>query len=100
MREKDPFVMFIAKTWVDEVRLKIVLRRIKFENIVFVPRTSRGGGLALFWRLSVEVPIEGSGKNFIDAIMLKNVLRKTRCENIFNAPRMTIDATMEGSGTN
>ena len=87
VQAKDPSVVFIAETWVGEARLKIVLQRIKFENMVFVPRTSRGGGLVLFWRLSVEVSIEGSGKNFIDAIMLKNVLRKIRCENIFSAPR-------------
>ena len=51
-------------------------------------------------------------ETWADEVRLKNVLRKIRCENIFNAPRTnrggglvlfwrsSIDATMDGSGTN
>ena len=64
--------MFLAETWIDEVRLKNVMRKIKFENIFIAPRTNRGGGLVLFWRSSINVIVDGSSKNYIDAIINKN----------------------------
>ncbi|XP_075665583.1 uncharacterized protein LOC142635282 [Castanea sativa] len=36
--------------------------------MVFVPRTSRGGGLVLFWRLTTNATVEGLGTNYIDAM--------------------------------
>ena len=48
VRAKDPSVMFIAKTWVDEVRLKDIKRNLEFDHVFLVPRINRGGGLALF----------------------------------------------------
>jgi len=35
MRAKDPSVVFLAETWVDEARLKDVKRKIKFETCLF-----------------------------------------------------------------
>ena len=64
--------MFLAKTWADEARLKQVLRKIQFENIFIAPKLNRGGGLVLFWRSSIDVPVVGSSKNFIDAIINRN----------------------------
>ena len=72
MRAKDPFVIFLAETWVDEARLKNVLRKIKFENMFIAPRSNKGGGLVLYWRESIDVMVEGSSKNYIDAIINKN----------------------------
>ena len=48
VRVKDPFVVFLAKTWANETRLKDVMRKIQFENMFVSPRTTRGGGLVLF----------------------------------------------------
>ena len=42
------------------------------------PRTSRGGGLVLFWRSSIDISVEGSDKNHIDAIINKNKDTKWR----------------------
>ena len=69
---KDPSIVFLAKTWADEVRLKDVKRKIQFKNIFVSPRTSRGGGLVLFWRSSIDILVEGSDKNHIDMIINKN----------------------------
>ena len=72
MRAKDTSVMFLTETWADEIRLKDVLRRIKFENMFITPRTNRGGGLVLFWRSKIDVTVKGFSKNYIDAIINKN----------------------------
>ena len=42
---KDPFVVFLAKTWADKARLKNMLR---VENLFVGPRSNMGGGLVLF----------------------------------------------------
>ena len=47
-RAKDPSVVFIAETWADEARLKDMQRQIDSENLFFVERNNRGGGLALY----------------------------------------------------
>ena len=72
MRAKDTSIVFLTETWVDETRLKDVLRRIKFENMFITPRTNRGGGLVLFWRSKIDVTVKGFSKNYIDAIINKN----------------------------
>ena len=72
VRAKDPSVLFLVKTWADEDRLKDVKRKIQFENMFVSPRISRGGGLVLFWRSSVDVSVEESDKSHIDTIINKN----------------------------
>lgn len=48
IRAKDPSVVFIVETWVDEARLQEIKRKIEFDNLFFVERNNKGGGLALF----------------------------------------------------
>ena len=72
VQAKDLSVMFLAETWADEARLKDVKRKIQFENMFVSPRTSRGGGLVMFWRSTIDVSVEGSDKNHIDTIINKN----------------------------
>ena len=69
--EKDPSVVFLAETWADEARLKEIKRNINFENLFFVDRNNRGGGLAMNWRSSIDVSVELFSKNHIDAIVNK-----------------------------
>jgi len=72
VQAKDPSVVFIAKTWADEARLKEVKQKIQFENMFVVPREIKGGGLVLFWKESIAVIVEGFDKNHIDVIINKN----------------------------
>ena len=48
IRAKDPSVVFIAKTWIDEARLNRILHNINFDHKWEMPRGSRGGDLVLF----------------------------------------------------
>ena len=43
IRAKDPLIVFIAKTWVDEVRFAKVQREIDFEHKWVVPGEGMGG---------------------------------------------------------
>ncbi|KAL4644143.1 hypothetical protein ACB092_02G142600 [Castanea dentata] len=58
VRAKDLFVVFLAETWANEVRLKDVKKKIQLKNMFVSPRTTRGGGLVLFWRESVDILVE------------------------------------------
>ena len=83
---KDPSVVFLVETWVDEARLKDVKRKIQFENMFVSLRNNRGGGLVLFWRESVDVSVEGFDKNHIDTIINKNKDNKWRFIGFYGEP--------------
>lgn len=55
---KDPSIVLLAKTWVNEARLKDVKRKIQFKNMFESPRTTREGKLVLLWRSLVDISIE------------------------------------------
>ena len=71
IRAKDPSVVFLVETWADEARLKEIKRNLNFDNLHFVERINRDGGLALLWKDSVDLHVETSSKNHIDAIVNK-----------------------------
>ena len=58
VRAKDPSVVFIVEIWANEIRLKKVQWNLHFENLFFVERNNRGGGLALYWRNSIDLSID------------------------------------------
>ncbi|KAL4605197.1 hypothetical protein ACB092_09G011500 [Castanea dentata] len=72
IRAKDPSVVFIAETWTDEARLDRTLSYINFYQKWVIPRTSRGGGLVLFWKNSINLKVVDSHRYYIDAVINKN----------------------------
>ena len=50
IRAKDPSSVFIAETWADKARLKVLKNTLLFDEMFVVPRINRGGGLVLFWK--------------------------------------------------
>ena len=61
--------MFIAETWADEARLKVLKTTLLFYDMFGVPRVNRGGVLVLFWKNSIKVSVKTSSKNHIDSII-------------------------------
>ena len=43
IQAKDPFVVFLVKTFIDDARLEFVQRSIGFDHRWVVPRMGRGG---------------------------------------------------------
>ena len=72
IRAKDLSVLFIAETWADEARLITVMRNFDYERKWIVLREGKGGGLALFWKSSINLLVEDSSKYFINTIIDKN----------------------------
>ena len=63
IRAKDPSVVFIAKTWMGEARLKKIKRNLQFDHMFFVPQIHRGGGLALYWKEEMKLTVETFSKD-------------------------------------
>ena len=83
----QPSVLFIAETWTDEARLKDIKRNLDFDNVFIVPRNSRGGGgLALFWKNSMDVNVETFSKNHIDSIINKGKEDAWRFTGFYGEP--------------
>ena len=87
VQAKAPSVVFLAETLADEARLDYVKDRIQFDRKFFVPRVNNGGGLVLFWKISVEIDIESSSVNHIDATVNKNSSDPWRFTSFYGEPK-------------
>ena len=72
IRTKDPTIVFLAETWIDDARLDQVLCNFDFRNKWSVPSGHRGDGLVLLWKEEIRVTVEDSSKYRIDALVEKN----------------------------
>ena len=68
---KDPFVMFLVETWMDEARLIFIQDCLKFKHRFIAPRRNKSGGLVMYWKEEFDLTIETFSKNHIDATFAK-----------------------------
>ena len=68
---KDPFVMFLVETWMDEARLIFIQDCLKFKHRFIAPRRNKIGGLVMYWKEEFDLTIETFSKNHIDATFAK-----------------------------
>ena len=61
--------MFLAETWLDEVRLNGLCDTLLLKNFFGVSRITRGAGLAIFWKQDFDLKVVNSSPNFIDTII-------------------------------
>ena len=73
IRAQDPLVVFLAKTWLDKVRLEEIKIRYKFKGLIEVSRISRGGGVAIFWKEECNISLDTYSPNHIDVILNKGL---------------------------
>ena len=70
--------MFIVETWANEARLDTVQRNWEFEHKWVVPKEGRGGGIALFWKATVNLVVVDSSHYYIDAWVDKDTENQWR----------------------
>ena len=71
IRAQDPLVVFLAETWLDKARLEEIKVRFKFEGLMEVLRTGRGGGVAILWKKECDFSIDTYSHNHMDGIVNK-----------------------------
>ena len=64
----------------------LIKHNLDFENLFFVERTNRGGGLALYWRNSIDLKVETFSKYHIDAIINKGKVDAWRMTGFYGEP--------------
>ncbi|XP_075645079.1 uncharacterized protein LOC142616076 [Castanea sativa] len=69
IRAQDPAVVFIAKAWLTEARLKNFLKKLNFGDMHVVSKINQGGGLVLLWKTDLLLRVDSSSLNHIDAII-------------------------------
>ena len=83
VRAKDPSVVFLIETLIDEARLEFIQNSINFDHHWVVPKVGRSGGLVLYCRSTINLTIEGSDKNFIDADIDKGLESEWRLTGFY-----------------
>ena len=78
--------MFLAETWLEEVRLSNICGSLQFGHYHGVSRITRGGGLALFWKIGLTLDVESSSLNHIDAVINKGKDNALRFTGVYGAP--------------
>lgn len=69
--QKIPLQYFYLKHGRMKLGLKEIKCNLDFKNLFFVERNNRGGGLALYWRDSIDLNIDTFSNTYIDAIINK-----------------------------
>ena len=90
VRAKDPSAVFLAETWADEARLKEIKWYLDFENLLFVERNNIRGGLALYWRDSIDLNVDTFSKNHIDAIINRGTEDEWRLTGFYGEPKTQV----------
>ena len=86
VRAQDPTVVFLAETWLDEIRLFVIQDTLKFGHHHGVSKITHGGGLALFWKKDFDVKVESSSLNHIDVVINGGKENVWRFTGFYGAP--------------
>ena len=83
---KDPSIVFLAETWMDEARLIQIQDWLQFKNKFITPRRNRIGGLVIFWEKDFDLNIETFSHNHIDTIINKGKTDEWRFTGFYGEP--------------
>ncbi len=86
VREKDPSVMFLSETWMDDNRLELLRCRFLFSNKFVVKQINKGGGLVLFWKHDINLTIKSYSLSHIDSVIDCSSANPRRLTCFYGAP--------------
>ena len=86
VRIKDPYVLFLSETWMDEDRLEVLRCHFHFSNKFVVNRINKVGGLVLFWRHDFNLSICSYSLSHIDTIVDRDSDHPWRLTFFYGAP--------------
>ena len=86
VRAKAPSAVFLIETWSNEDYLEILRCNLHFSNKFVVHSNKKGGGLALFWNVDLNVSIKSYSHNHIDVIINEGMSDAWRLTGVYGAP--------------
>ena len=86
VRKKDPLVLFLSETKLDENRLEVLRCYWKFAGKFIVPSRGYSGGLVMFWSGRMGVSISSYSHYHIDAIMDYQSTNAWRFTGFYGSP--------------
>ena len=69
VKKHSPQFVFLMETKAKDKFLKNLCRKLDLKNLFIVPRNNTGGGLALYWKESLNLKVQSSSLSYIDAIV-------------------------------
>ena len=69
VKKYSPTIIFLMETRSKEGFLKKLCSKLQTDNVFIVPRTNTGGGLALYWKNSIDLNVMSSSPTYIDAVV-------------------------------
>ena len=86
VREKDPSIVFLSETWMDDHRIELLRCRFLFSNKFVVKRINKGGGLVLFWKQEINLTIKSYSLSHIDTVIDGSSAHPWRLTCFYGAP--------------
>ena len=93
MRKKDPIVLFLSETKLDENQLEVLRCQWRFRGKFVVPSRGQSGGLVMYWSGCMGVSISSYSLHHIDAVLDYQSPNAWRFTGFYGSP------TMEGKAT-
>ena len=69
VKKHSPQFVFLMEAKAKDKFLKNLCRKLDLKNLFIVPRNNTGGGLALYWKESLNLKVQSSSLSYIDAIV-------------------------------
>ena len=69
VRRKDPLVLFLSETKLEEKRLEVLRCQWNFTGKFVVPSRGQSGGLALFWSRGLDFSVSSYSLHHIDVVV-------------------------------
>ena len=69
VKKHSPQFMFLMETKAKDKFLKNLCRKLDLKNLFIVPRNNTGGGLALYWKESLNLKVQSSSLSYINAVV-------------------------------
>jgi hypothetical protein len=86
VRKKDPIVLFLSVTKLDENRLEVLRCHWRFGGKFVVPSRGQSGGLVMFWSGHMGVSISSYSQYHIDAVLDYQSTNAWRFTGFYGSP--------------
>ena len=69
LKQIKPDVIFLSESHLDKAKAEKLMRKFKFDELLFHESDGRSGGLILMWKNEVKIVCKRVQKNFIDVVV-------------------------------